>query len=341
LLNYETLQKHDLKEMHKVYDQWPDIAKKCYKSNLNSVDFKDISNIVFAGMGGSGAIGDIFSSILSKSEIHVNVVKGYLLPKTVNKNTLVVITSVSGNTDETLTVIKSAEKLDANIISFSDNGIIKEFCVKNNIEHREIKMIHSPRASFTAFLYSMLKVLDQILPIKNNDVFESIDNLQKLKTRISSKNITKNNPSLELAEWITDIPLIYYPFGLQSAAIRFKNSLQENCKLHVMTEDIIEACHNGVVSWERKSNIKPILIEGKDDYIKTRERWEILKEVLEQNQVEYKEIFSIEGNILTKTMNLIYLFDYSTIYKSVIDKIDPSPIKSIDFIKSRLGTNEI
>ena len=63
-------------------------------------------------MGGSGAIGDLFSAILSKTDIHVSLVKGYLLPKTVDKNTLVIVTSVSGNTDETLTVLESTKKIN-------------------------------------------------------------------------------------------------------------------------------------------------------------------------------------------------------------------------------------
>ena len=83
---------------------------------------------------------------------------------------------------------------------------------------------------------------------------------------------------MRLAEWLDDTPVIYYPFGLYAAAVRFKNSLQENAKKHAMIEDVIEACHNGIVAWEKDSNLKPILIRGSDDYIKTKERWNIIKE---------------------------------------------------------------
>ena len=322
--------------MYAVYDKWADIAKEHYEHNLDSIDFKNLTHIVFAGMGGSGAIGDIFSSILSKTNIHVNVVKGYLLPNTVDSNTLVVTTSISGNTKETLAVLNAAKKLDCKIIAFSDGGLMKEYCIRNSIEHRQIQMHHSPRASFTAFLYSMINVLKESLPIKNEDVLESIRKMGLLKTEISSQNLSENNLSLSLAEWIKGIPLIYYPWGLQSVATRFKNSLQENAKHHAMIEDVIETCHNGIVSWGERSNVQPILIEGQDDYIKTKERWEILKEFLQQNKIEYKEIRSVNGSILTKIINLIYLLDYSTIYKAVLDKVDPSPVKSIDFVKSRL-----
>ena len=80
----------------------------------------------------------------------------------------------------------------------------------------------------------------------------------------------------------------------------------------------------------------PIMIEGKDDHIKTKERWKILREYFEVNNIKYREIQTIDGNILSKVMCLIYMLDYSTIYYAVRLGIDPSPIRSIDFIKERL-----
>lgn len=326
--------------MYKIYDKWPEIARRSYESEQDLIDFKNIDHIVFAGMGGSGALGDIFSSILSKSNIHVAVVKGYHLPNTIDVNTLVVTTSISGNTIETLSILDSAKRVDCKIIAFSSDGIMKNYCMKNKIPHRIIPLIHSPRASFTEFLYSMLKVLGPNIPIKEADVMESIYELKKMGEKISSQNWDDKNPALNLAKWITGIPLIYYPFGLQAAAIRFKNSLQENSKIHAIAEDVVEASHNGIVSWERSSTVQPILIEGKDDYVKTKERWQILKEYFEQKNIDYKEIHSVEGNILSKLITLIYLLDYSTIYLATLFRVDPSPVGSIDFIKERLSPFE-
>jgi len=322
--------------MYKIYDDWPKIARKSFESNQESINFDNINHLVFAGMGGSGAIGDIFSSILSKSKIHVNIVRGYLLPKTVNSDTMVVVISVSGNTAETLSILKSAQKLGSKIIAFSSGGEILQYCKKNEIQHRIIPQHHSPRASLTSYLYTMLKVLHVTLEIKQEDILESIVGLDMINKKICSANLTETNPSLNLAKWIKGIPMIYYPFGLQSASIRFKNSLQENSKMHAFAEDVIEACHNGIVAWEKKSSVQPILIEGQDDYIKTKEIFNIIKEFFKKNNIEYKEIISVNGSILSKIINLIYLLDYTTIYKAVLDEIDPSPVKSIDFIKSKL-----
>jgi glucose/mannose-6-phosphate isomerase len=337
LLDLATINRYDVSGMYKVYDKWPEIAKESYDSEQEVVDFSNIDHVVFAGMGGSGALGDIFSAILSKTNIHVVVVKGYHLPNTVDSKTLVVTTSISGNTVETLSVLDSAYKSKCNIVAFSAGGKMQEYCMKYKIEHRNIPQLHSPRSSFTGFLYTTLKVLGPILPVKKQDILNSITELEKLSKQISSTNLNEKNPSLSLAEWISGIPVIYYPFGLQAAAIRFKNSLQENAKCHAITEDVIEACHNDIVSWEKPDNVKPILLEGADDYIKTKERWEILKTYFETNKIDYREVFSIKGGIISKIINLIYLLDYSTIYRTVLSGIDPSPTKSIDYIKKRLS----
>jgi glucose/mannose-6-phosphate isomerase len=322
--------------MYEIYDKWPDIAKESYKNLLPKIDLKNIDHVVFAGMGGSGAIGDVFASILSKKDIHVTVVKGYLLPKTVNENTLVVCTSISGNTDETLTVLQNSNKSDAKFVGLSSGGLMEDYCEKNSVDYYKIEKEHSPRASFIGFLYSTLNILEPIIPISKNEIGESIISLSHTKKEIDSNNLNERNSSLELASWIKSIPIIYYPWGLQSAAIRFKNSMQENAKKHVLFEDIIEACHNGIVSWETPSNIQPILLQGKDDHVKTQDRWNIMKEFFQERQIGYKEIFSVDGNILTKLVCLIYLLDMTSIYNAVISKIDPSPVNSIDFVKKRL-----
>jgi len=124
-MNLEDLEKMDSKKMFKVYDIWPDIAKESYEQEFSKPEFDDIDHIVFSGMGGSGTMGDVFSSILSKNDIHTSVVKGYLLPKTVDENTLVVVTSVSGNTQEPLTVLKNSKNSKAKflIISFTSDWL--------------------------------------------------------------------------------------------------------------------------------------------------------------------------------------------------------------------------
>jgi glucose/mannose-6-phosphate isomerase len=336
MLNISELQKYDSQKMYQVYDDWPEIAINAFEAEQELIHFDNIDHIVFAGMGGSGAVGDIIASILSKSDIHVSLIKGYLLPKTVNKNTLVVVTSVSGNTIESLTVLDSASKMDCKLIAFSSGGILEKMCNDNHILFRKIPFFHSPRTSLVNFIYSILNILNSIFPIEKKEINDSLKQLKNIKNQIDSNNLTSSNPAINLADWIKGIPIIYYPHGLQSVATRFKSALQENAKTHAIIEDVIETCHNGIVSWEKPSIVQPILIRGEDDYVKTKERFEIIKEFFQKNNIDYKEIHSVEGNILTKIISLMYLLDYTTIYNAVISKVDPSPVSSIDYIKNRL-----
>jgi len=230
LLDIDTLQKFDVQGMYKVYDIWPQIAREQYETDLNGIDFGEISHVVFAGMGGSGTIGDVFSSILSKTNIHVDVIKGYVLPKTVDSKSLVITTSVSGNTKETLNILNIASDLKCKTIAFSDDGKMQKICSEKGINYRKIVMKHSPRASFPAFLFGILRVLEPFLPINKSDIIDSLDTLEKQRENISSTYLIDENTALSLAYWISEIPLIYYPWGLQATAIRFKNSLQENAR---------------------------------------------------------------------------------------------------------------
>jgi len=339
LISTSDLEKFDPSGMHKIYDQWPEMAKNAYSDDLYLTSFSDIDHIVIAGMGGSGAIGDLFASLLSKNDIHVTLVKGYLLPKTVDSKSLVIIISISGNTVETLNVLKTAQILNCNLIAFSSGGKMQEFCIKHNVEFHMIKKTHSPRASFVTYVYSLLKILKKLLPITENDVMESISILQDTQKLINSKNLSETNTSLVLSQQIPDIPLIYYPHGLEASAIRFKSSLQENAKSHVIIEDVIESCHNGIIAWEKPSSLQPILIQGSDDYFKTKERWQILKKYFDENKIKYFDVFSVNGNILSKLMDLIYRLDYVTIYKAISSEIDPSTIKSINFVKTHLDSS--
>ena len=336
IMEIKDLETIDSKCMFKVYDSWPDIARESFEKKFEKIDIKNFDHIVFAGMGGSGSIGDALSVILSKENIHVSNTKGYLLPKTVDQNSLIVVMSASGNTQETLSILNDATKSKAKVVAFSSGGKMQDFCLRNNIFFQNISMEHSPRASFARYLFSIVNILEQVIPIKKTDVNQAILDIKNIQSRINSSNLEKNNESLELAKWVKNNPLIYYPGGLEACAIRCKNSFQENSKLHAFVEEVFESCHNGIMSWERQTSIQPILMQGQDDHPKTKERWKILKEYFQEKNIPYRDIYSVKGNIFSKIVNLIYVLDYATIYHAIISKIDPSPVSSIEYIKTRL-----
>ena len=118
-MKIDDLEKIDTKKMFKIYDIWPNIAEEAFEKKFEKVDLKNINHIIFTGMGGSGTIGDIFRDILSKENIHVNITKGYVLPNTVDKNTLIVVTSVSGNTSANTVTLVSSTRANGSSYTFT------------------------------------------------------------------------------------------------------------------------------------------------------------------------------------------------------------------------------
>ena len=188
MMKFSDMEKIDTKSMFRVYDDWPEIARNAYETDFEKVDIQDIDHVVFVGMGGSGSIGDTIGSILSKEDIHVSIVKGYQLPKTVDSKTMIIATSVSGNTAETLSILENLKKTQSKVIGFSSGGKMEKLCNENNFLFKKIPMVHSPRASFPTFLYSILNILETIIPIKQKEIYESISELNRTQKNIFSQN---------------------------------------------------------------------------------------------------------------------------------------------------------
>ena len=337
MITNEMLSKYDTQHMCEVYDKWPKIARDAYEKKIKPLSLDGINHVIFVGMGGSGTVSDIFYSILSQRSIHVTVIKGYVLPKNIDQNTLVIIISVSGNTEEALIALKSSMQYDCMKIAFSAGGLIEKFSNDNGIEHRSVTMHLSPRSSLPSVVYTLLNVLENTLSIDQNIILDSINALENCREKINSHNLTDENPSLKLATRLSKICLIYYPHGLQTVATRFKNSIHENMKKHASIENIIESCHNEIMAWEDNADVLPILIHGSDDHIKTIERWDVIKKFFKTYQIDYEEFIVSGHNILTKNMSSIYELDYATLYNAVMTKTNPYTIKSIDYIKKLMN----
>lgn len=337
MLNCQRLAKYDSAGIRHTYDRWPDIAEETYMNGPETIDTDGIEHVIFAGMGGSGSVGNVLAALLSGTDLHVSVIKGYNLPNTTDSRTLTVCCSVSGNTTETLTVARKAASAPCRVILMSNGGLLESLGSKKSIPHYRIQRYHSPRASFVSFLYAALRLLADMIVIPDNHIEQSIAEMRRMQQSINSDNLTGSNSALNLAEWIHDIPVIYYPWGLEAAAIRFKSSLQENTKAHAMAEDVLEASHNGIVAWSVPSDAQPILLQGPDDDIKTQERWRIFEEYFESRDISYRTVRATQGHILTKLVNLVYTLDYTSIYAAVMRGLDPTPVEPIEFIKERSG----
>lgn len=323
-----------------TYDHWPQYCKEAYEMNAD-LDCNDINQIIFTGMGGSATSGEIISYLFNhKKSLKVQVAKGYHLPNGVDNKTLIIASSVSGNTEETLSTLMEAIKYDAKVIAISSGGKMEKLCKERLINHVKIKMLGLPRATLPYLLYVQLRIIRNLVNVTDGLVFESIRDLKQLSTKIRSSSEIQSNAAKQLAVWmINGLPACYCSPLVRPVANRFKNSLNENAKMHAIIDDILESSHNAIEAWSCKSEItlKPILVPCSNDDQNVNRRFKIVEQYLTSKGYDVYKVPKIGSNLLGNMLCLVYFLDYVSIYLAFLRNIDPSSTPSIDFIKNNLN----
>ncbi len=341
MLEPDQIQKLDSRSFCAIYDKWCIHCKDAYCTDVNISHSRGINQIIFTGMGGSATSGEIISYIFNHEEpVRIRVVRDCHLPKGIDSKSLVIASSVSGNTEETLSTLIDAIKFDAAVIAISSGGKMEKLCKTKGIKHLKLKMLGSPRATLPYLLCLQLRVIRDLVNVSDSQVFYSIRDLERLSKQIRSSNGIETNASKKLALWMLNgFPACYCSPVLRPVANRFKNSLNENAKIHAIFDDIMEFSHNGIEPWGCRSGLamRPILLPCINDDENVNRRFKIVEEFLARKGYDLYKIPIIGSNILGNMMCLVYFLDYSTIYLALLRNIDPSSTSAIDFIKNNLS----
>ncbi len=330
------------------YDKWPEYCKISFGRSTNIDDklFDNVNSIVFSGMGGSGTTGDILSDWMQlKCNVPVVVTKGYHIPAFVNQNTLFIAMSVSGNTEETLSTLIEAASVNAKVVGISHGGNMEAICKKKMLPFVKIEQRLLPRITLPEILFSVLKLLTYT-PFVHDirlQIDDSIKTMIDVRKKICRECSFEENPSKQLAErMFKGLPTVYCAPLQKGVGIRFKNSVNENAKINAITSELLDACHNELVSWGYKNTnrekpiFKPILVRSKFDPVEIKTRFDIFKEILEGNGHEVNDIPLYGSTPLANIISSLYLLDYSTIYLGILQKIDPTPITAIFQFKEEM-----
>ncbi|MEM3437812.1 MAG: bifunctional phosphoglucose/phosphomannose isomerase [Nitrososphaerales archaeon] len=336
------IKKVDKSGLYKIYEDWPDLCKKAYETEVNIPDTSNVEKIIYAGMGGSATPGDILQDWLKdKIKIPFYVVKDYHLPKFAGKDTLVIAVSCSGNTEEILSIVHESLKFDCKITAISSGGLLEKISLKNNIPYNKIPFTLLSRASFPQIFYVSTKIIASFGFIKGfeDQILKSIITVNDLSKRISIESPIEKNLSKKIAIQLYDsLPLIYGSNLNRAVAIRFKNVLNENAKMHAIVDVIPELCHNEIVAWEGIKNkpLKPVLLRYKGEPPEVKVRFEILKELIKDAGFNVFEVWSRGNDCLSKIISLLYMLDFSSLYMAVLRGFDPSPTVNIEKMKNEL-----
>lgn len=302
----------------------------------------NINNIVVLGMGGSSIAGDMLKNMLS-DELSVPVIvnRDYNIPRFINENTLALIVSYSGETEETLSAFGQALERGANIITFSTGGSLKEASLKNNIYHVELPSGFMPRAALAYLFFPLLEVLIKLKFISNKDKeIEELLNLLKFLHKSWKFDITtEQNLAKKLAQrFYNKIPVIYTNSGyLESVALRWKNQINENSKALAHINCFPEILHNEVASYTKNISVYEnlsIIFLIDQEYKNVTRQVISLKQII-QNYLPIMELNPLGDLPLEKMFSLIYLGDFVSVYLAYLYQQDPTPIQLIERIKSK------
>jgi glucose/mannose-6-phosphate isomerase len=317
---------HQMRESLAIANSYKFIAAKNTKFN----------NVILTGLGGSGIAGSIVQNfVFNKAKVPFVVNKDYFLPAFVNKDSLVIVSSYSGNTEETVAALKTAIKAKATIICITSGGIVAELAKKKGIDCIILPSGMPPRACIG---YSMLQVIRSfehfgiVKGILAKDIIAAISLLDS-----EEKDIRKKAKAIA-SKLLGKLPVIYSASDYEGMAIRFRQQLNENSKILTWHHAIPEMNHNELVGWKDKDPNKVVLIlRNENDYDRVQMRMEINKKVIKEYTPNIIEIFSKGNSYWERIFYFIHLTDYISTELAKLRNVDATEVKVIDFLKGSLA----
>jgi glucose/mannose-6-phosphate isomerase len=344
----EEIALHDRSGMRSlIYDFPRQVEKAVEIAEASKIEFpiSKIQNIVVCGLGGSAIGGDLLRSCLA-DEIHVPVAvsRHYFLPEYVNEKSLVIVSSYSGNTEETISSHKDAVKRRAKIFCITSGGAVKRLALQRKESIIEIPGGLPPRAALGFSFFPMLITLSKLgfFKSKKREIFETIS-LLKEKALMYGKAASQDNRALRIAETLQGkLPVIYSSADRFDAVnVRWRGQISENAKTLAYGHVFPELNHNEIVGWEVLEEVMKkihiVILRDKEDNERVQHRMDITKEIVRSFADGITEVHSEGKSLLARMFSLLYLGDWVSFYLAILNDIDPTPVKKIDFLKNELA----
>ncbi len=298
--------------------------------------YDGVDDVVIIGMGGSGIVGDFVKGIVGDST-RVRVVKSSNPPR-MSSSTLAIGVTYSGNTRETLIAMHKAASYNAKTVLVTSK---KDLYLNNdhNLKDTQYITINGngySRASLGYMLAPVLLVLEKSNIVSNirKDIKEAVDILC---------NIARDRSKIEHLKYqmMDKMLVVYAEEFTQVAALRWKQMMNENAKLHCYYDTFPELLHNEIETWYGNTDNYTLVLLRDEMYEKSKEYgynlYDLInttKELLRSKGVNVVELFSIGDSALTRLLSLSYLGDILSVHLAYASNIDPTKIPNIDYVKS-------
>jgi glucose/mannose-6-phosphate isomerase len=306
---------------------------------------RQVNRVVVLGMGGSAIGGDLIGALVSdEARVPVIVSRDYDLPKYVDDQTMIIASSYSGNTEETISAFEQAIKTNAKKLVITTGGKLKTLAERNHVPVCVFSYKAQPRAALGYSLGILIGILHNlgIIADKSNEVAEAIETIDKLSTIIDIATPIADNPAKQLAQKLVGKIVVIYGGGLfAEVAHRWKTQVNENSKAWAFYEAYSELNHNAVVGYEFPKELADkvyvVMLRAPSIHPRNLKRYVLTAEILDNSGVGY-EILDAEGEgLLSQAMSLILFGDWVTYYLAILYGADPSPVKVISGLKDNLA----
>jgi len=303
-----------------------------------------IQNICVCGMGGSAIGGDLVRSCFNDYlDIPLSVNRYYRVPNFINENSLVIVCSYSGNTEETLAAYEDAHQRKAQIVCVTSGGILGDRAASNKHPVFSVPPGYPPRSALGYLLVPILYCLFLTGEIADPepDILETIEVLKNLATEYDPDE--NDNFAKQISRSLkSKTPLIYASVaGFEPVTWRWKGQLSENSKVLAFGNVFPELNHNEIMGWgpldEINKKFQVIYLRDRDDDTQINKRMELTRKIVEKHTADsIIEIKSRGESLLTRIFSLVFLGDLVSLYLAVENHVDPTSIENIDFLKQGL-----
>jgi glucose/mannose-6-phosphate isomerase len=317
-------------------DQLEDALSIAMKSSINRHPHP-LAKIFISGMGGSGIGAEFVSKFVStQCKLPIYVGKTYDTPAFIDDHTLVIISSYSGNTEETISSLQQVLKSGAKIVCISSGGEIIKIAKQENLDYILLPdNWSSPRACLGYSIISQLCVLYTLQIISDSfitDIKESIKLLQTDSEQIREK-------AKHLAGVLKHKILVIYASDIiEPAAIRLRQQINENSKMLCWHHVIPEMNHNELVGWRwNQEAIAVLFLRNANDHTRIQARIELTKEIVSHYSSAVVELYSKGNTLIQRSFYLIHILDYVSLFLADYNQVDPIEVRVIDFLKNELS----
>jgi glucose/mannose-6-phosphate isomerase len=301
---------------------------------------KSFTNIVIAGMGGSGIGGNLVQAMtMDITSVPLYISKSYDLPSFVSSSTLFLACSYSGGTEETIATTLAANAKGATIVCVSSGGKVGELAKEHGWDIVHIPgHDNSPRASIGYAYVQILNILNAFGLTSSNLAAE----VAKAADLLDSENDAVHSAAVAIAKDMKEkFVILYSDSRLESVVIRTQQQIAENSKQLAHCNVMPEMNHNELVGWAFPKFLwektYTLMLRSGYDNPRTSKRMDISKDIFSKIAGQVVELHAKGDSFAEQAIYLIYLLDWVSFYLAEENGVDPFPVDVITFLKTELA----